>query len=217
MTVAARSRQEACLGLQPFTDDPGTLLSVVRPGFREKESPGLGKPGLNGRKAGIGGVGISFSPNSCLWWLRRWRLLIQSSRVATLLQLRHRVIRDGVSLIFVQPFLQTAYDLGGAPQRESNRVLEHFSLRHSREEHIENNNSSRYILRAFCEGVTTARRQEGSECVGVSPSRRPGPNSSPSSAITARLAEFAAMDARFCAATTSGLATTFAPLIPSAL
>jgi hypothetical protein len=31
----ARSRQEAHLGLQPFTDDAGPLLSVVRPGFRE--------------------------------------------------------------------------------------------------------------------------------------------------------------------------------------
>ena len=30
-----RSRQEACLGLQPFTDDASALLTVVRPGFRE--------------------------------------------------------------------------------------------------------------------------------------------------------------------------------------
>jgi hypothetical protein len=37
------------------------------------------------------------------------------------------VVRDGVTLVLGQSFFQTAYDLSGAPERESDRVPEHFS------------------------------------------------------------------------------------------
>ena len=47
-----------------------------------------------------------------------------------LLELRNRVIGDGKSLVLRQTFFQTAYDLAGAPQSESDRVPEDFSLRH---------------------------------------------------------------------------------------
>ena len=57
-----------------------------------------------------------------------------------------RLIRDRISLLFGQALFQAAYDLAGAPQRESNRVPEDFSLRHARIEHKENKRASRYIL-----------------------------------------------------------------------
>jgi hypothetical protein len=77
----------------------------------QRESPGLGKPGLNGQKAGHGVLGGYLRSELRRWWLRCRCCLIQSPRVATLLQLRDRVISDRVSLIFVQPFLQATYDL----------------------------------------------------------------------------------------------------------
>ena len=49
--------------------------------------------------------------------------------------------------------LQTTNDLAGAPQREGNRVSKDFSSCHCPLEHIENKNSSHYILR-IDEGVT---------------------------------------------------------------
>jgi putative SOS response-associated peptidase YedK len=40
------------------------------------------------------------------------------------------VIGDGIALVLRQSFFQTSYDLSGAPQSESDRVSEDFSLRH---------------------------------------------------------------------------------------
>ena len=40
------------------------------------------------------------------------------------------MIGDGKSFVLRQTFFQTAYDLAGAPQGESDRVPEHLSLRH---------------------------------------------------------------------------------------
>ena len=85
--------------------------------------------------------------------------LPQPPRVATLFKLGDSVVRDGITLVLVQTFFQTANDLSGAPQCESYRVPKHFSLGHSLLEHIENMISSHYILREIHEGVTTARRQ----------------------------------------------------------
>ena len=69
------------------------------------------------------------------------------------------MIGDRKSFLLGQSFFQTANDLSGAPECESDRVPKHFSLGHALEEHKENKNSSHYILRALREGVTTARRQ----------------------------------------------------------
>ena len=97
------------------------------------------------------------------------RLLVQPPRVATLFKLGDSVVRDGVTLVLGQTFFQTAYDLSGAPECESDRVPKHFSLGHASEEHKENTNSSHYILRDIHEGVTTARRQESYKCADASP------------------------------------------------
>ncbi len=68
-----------------------------------------------------------------------------------LLQLRDRVIGDCVSLLLSEPVLQATYDLAGAPQRESNRVPEHFSLRHARE------NIKRTIIQATTSCVASLK------------------------------------------------------------
>ena len=62
----------------------------------------------------------------------------------------------GVTLVLGQTFFQTAYDLSGAPQGESDRAPKHFSLGH-------------YILWKIYEGVTTARRRKVIKCADASP------------------------------------------------
>jgi hypothetical protein len=82
----------------------------------------------------VSGVrGITFHPvSSSRWWLCCRCPLIQPPRIATLLQLRDSVIGDGETLVLRQTFFQTSYDLARAPQGESDRVSEDFSLRHWR-------------------------------------------------------------------------------------
>ena len=64
--------------------------------------------------------GNAFRPTRlCRWRLRRRRLLVELSRVATLFKLGDSVVRDGVTLVLGQTFFQTANDLSGAPECES--------------------------------------------------------------------------------------------------
>ena len=99
---------------------------------------------------------IQLEDRSCRWRLRRRRLLIQPPGIAALFELGDSVVGTQ-SFLFGQSFFQTANDLPGAPERESDRVPKHFSLGISKE-HIENNISSHYILRDLHGGVTTTRR-----------------------------------------------------------
>ena len=95
----------------------------------QKDKP---RPGRRGLKAGRGCRGDAFRPiRLCRWRLRRRRLLVEPPRVATLFKLRDRVVRDGVTLVLGQSFFQTAHDLSGAPEGESDRVPKHFSLGHA--------------------------------------------------------------------------------------
>jgi hypothetical protein len=64
------------------------------------------------------------------------------------------VIGDGVSLLFGQTFLQSAYDLAGAPQGEGYRVPEDFSPCHDGLGHKENKRASCYILCWMLRGGT---------------------------------------------------------------
>ena len=97
-----------------------------------------------------------FKNRSCRWRFRRRRLVVQPPRVATLLKLRDSVVRDGVTLVLGQSFFQTLQE------RLSAKAIAYRStspLVMNQKEHIENNIASHYILRAFREGVATARRQ----------------------------------------------------------
>ena len=108
-----------------WLSDPPSL----RPATQMK-SPGRGDRGFkDGRRGGVSGD-ASVQSKSDLFTLtaaRRWRLLVQSPRIAALFQLRDGVIGDRVSLLFSQPFFQATDDLAGAPQCEGNCVPKDFS------------------------------------------------------------------------------------------
>src|SRR5262249_6689351 len=94
-----------------------------------KEKPRPGRPGLE-RKAGcrgLSGPSVQFSLRSSCRRPCRWRFLIESPRIAPLYKLLDGVVGDA-SLLFSQPSFRPLNDLPGAPQGESNRKSEDFSL-----------------------------------------------------------------------------------------
>ena len=134
--------------------------------WNKEKAPVLGDRGLTDRRRGVGGCGDYLPSELGRWRLRCRCLLIQSQRITTILQLRDGVIGDRKSLLLGQPFFQTSNDLPGTPKCEGNGVAKNLTSCHAQSEHIENKYSSRYILRAFCEGATTARRPEGYSMCG---------------------------------------------------
>jgi hypothetical protein len=106
----------------------------------QEEAPALLDRGSK-RKSRGGVSGVRSDPSARKlgrWCLRRWRILVQSPRVAALFQLRDRMIGDRVSFILCQLRLQPLHDLAGPPQGEGEGISKdftscHFSIRTYRE------------------------------------------------------------------------------------
>jgi hypothetical protein len=96
-----------------------------------RRSPGLVRPGRQTEGLGVSGVrGDPSARKLSRWRLRRWLVLIQLPRIATLFQLVDNVIGDREPFVLGQLRLQPANNLAGPPQGEGEGVSKDFAFCH---------------------------------------------------------------------------------------